>query len=846
MKNYSLAWSLARRELKGGIKNFRIFLCCLALGVATIAGIGSISEGLIVGLQKDGRILLGGDIALRVSHRPISGKQRSWLKNQAVLSEIITMGSMAHRLDDNQRSLIYLKAIDNRYPLYGNLVLDRTISTTQLFDFRNGAWGAIAEPRLLERLGLKVGDVVRVGVANFQIRALINSEPDNVGGSRAIAYGPRFFISRRSIRETELIRPGAQLSYRYRLKLPKETKLGQFRNKLENTFPDAGWRIRDRTSATPGVQRIIDRTTQFITLVGLTALLIGGVGISNAVRTYLARKSSVIATLKCIGASRSLIFQIYSIEIGVMAMLGIIAGLIIGAILPILSSNLLSQVLTLPLKTSLFFTPLLLAATYGILIAAIFSLWPIARACDIAPGSLFRDLVSPGSARPNHLMVIVIGLLFISLGLITILTAGDRVIAMWFVGGAAVTFGLLFFAGHIVMILTSRLSSIKTISMNTSLRLALANVYRPGTQTTNIVLSMGLGLTVLVAVVMIETNLTRQIRETLPTRAPGYFFIDIQPNQVKQFEETVQSVDGVSHLDRVPMLRGRIIRVNGIPSNKIQAAPDVAWVLRSDRGLTWSALPPENTKIVDGAWWQPDYSGPPLISFDARAAQGLGIGVGDTLTINVLGRPITAEIANLRQIVWGEMQINFVILFSPGVIENAPQTFIASLHVTRDAESAVEREVSNHFPNITAIRVRDIFDKMVELSERIANAVRLTSGITVLAGSLVLIGAIASSHQRRIYDAVVLKVLGARPRNIVSTLLIEYALLAMATAAASLIMGSIAGWAVLTKVMRIDWTLQPAAATVTTIGASLIIVVLALLSTWRVLGQKAAPILRND
>jgi len=396
------------------------------------------------------------------------------------------------------------------------------------------------------------------------------------------------------------------------------------------------------------------------------------------------------------------------------------------------------------------------------------------------------------------------------------------------------------------MILTSRLSSIKTISMNTSLRLALANVYRPGTQTTNIVLSMGLGLTVLVAVVMIETNLTRQIRETLPTRAPGYFFIDIQPNQVKQFEETVQSVDGVSHLDRVPMLRGRIIRVNGIPSNKIQAAPDVAWVLRSDRGLTWSALPPENTKIVDGAWWQPDYSGPPLISFDARAAQGLGIGVGDTLTINVLGRPITAEIANLRQIVWGEMQINFVILFSPGVIENAPQTFIASLHVTRDAESAVEREVSNHFPNITAIRVRDIFDKMVELSERIANAVRLTSGITVLAGSLVLIGAIASSHQRRIYDAVVLKVLGARPRNIVSTLLIEYALLAMATAAASLIMGSIAGWAVLTKVMRIDWTLQPAAATVTTIGASLIIVVLALLSTWRVLGQKAAPILRND
>jgi putative ABC transport system permease protein len=376
--------------------------------------------------------------------------------------------------------------------------------------------------------------------------------------------------------------------------------------------------------------------------------------------------------------------------------------------------------------------------------------------------------------------------------------------------------------------------------------LALANLHRPGAQTANIVLSLGLGLTVLVAVVVVEANLTRQIRETLPAKAPGYFFIDIQPHQVAPFEKTVRAIDGVSTLDRVPMLRGRITAVKGVPSKQVKVTPDVAWVLRNDRGLTWSAEPPENAKIIEGSWWPEDYSGPPLISFDARAARGFGVGVGDSLTINVLGRPITAQIANLREIGWGTMQINFVIIFSPGVIERAPQTHIATVQLTPDSERAVEAAVAKQFANITAIRVRDILEKLTDLTERIADAVRLTAGITVLAGALVLGGAIAGGQQRRLYDAVILKVLGARRRDVLASLFLEYLFLAVSTAFAAAIMGSIAGWAVLTRVMRIVWAPMPESVLITASGACLFIVAVALAGTWRVLGQKAAPMLRND
>ena len=448
MTTLPAALRLARRELRGGIKGFRIFLACLALGVATIAGIGSIADALVAGLEADGRVLLGGDVSLRVIHRPISRTQKDWLQANATVSEVTSMRSMAHRTDGAKRTLIYLKAVDNLYPLYGDLVLDNAAPPAQLLAQRNGVWGALVEPWIMERLGLATGDRVRVGDAPYEIRALIRSEPDRIGGARSITFGPRFIVSHDSLAATGLVRPGAQVRYRYRLRLPEKSDLNKFRASLDAKFPEAGWRVRDRTAATPGVKRVIDRTTQFITLVGLTALLIGGVGAGNAVRSYLGGKSSIIATLKCIGATKVLIFQTYLIEIGIMAAMGIGIGLVIGAALPALAASVISQFMALPLRFAIYPGPLLLAAAFGVLTAMAFSLWPLARACGIAPGSLFRDLVAPEHAQPDRAVWLAVGLLIVSLATLAIVTAYDRVIASWFVGGSAVAFALFYGSGR--------------------------------------------------------------------------------------------------------------------------------------------------------------------------------------------------------------------------------------------------------------------------------------------------------------------------------------------------------------------------------------------------------------
>ncbi len=833
---------LALRDLRGGISSFKIFLGCLVLGVTAIAGIGSISSSIVAGLAADGRVLLGGDVALRLAHRPATPAQLKWLNERADVTRVTSMRSMANRYDRKSRMLVNLKSVDGLYPLFSSLKLDRAVVLKEALAYRDNAWGAVVEPRVLERLGLEIGDMVTVGSASFRLNAVIQSEPDRVGGIRSITRGPRFTVDAKSLSATGLVQPGTQISYEYRLRLPTNTPLTEFRNDLTTKFPEAGWRIRDRTTAAPSAERFINRTAQFLTLVGLTALLIGGVGAGNAVRGYLNGKTTIIATLKCIGAERRLIFRIWLTEIAFMTGAAILLGLLIGAALPVAVSAALAELLPVPLKIGFYPEPLLLATCYGVLVSAAFSLWPLARACAIAPGSLFRDLVVPANSKVSWQTGLLVMLCVGALAALAIITAHDQRIATGFVVGSAIAFALFYGAGKLMMKLAALCGGIKS----TRVRLALANLHRPGSQTANVVLSMGLGLTVLVAVVVVQSNLARQITETMPSKAPGFYFVDIQPNQIDKFEQTVRRAGTIKNINRVPMLRGRVTHVKGIPASQVKAAPSAAWVLRNDRGLTWSTTPPEGAKIREGVWWPHNYSGPPLVSFDAGAAAGMGLTIGDTITVNVLGRPITAKIANLRAVDWRTLRVNFVMVFSPGVIQHAPQTHIAAIRLDPKYENAVENAVAANFANISVVRVRDVLKAVSELMDKIAAAVQMTAGITILAGTLVLAGAVAAGHQRRIYDSVVLKVLGAKRRDILATLLLEYGLLALSTALIATALGTFAGWAVLKHVMRAEWLPVTGSVATTAIGATIFMIGIALLGTWRSLGQKPAPLLRNE
>ncbi len=839
----SVSARIARRELRGGLKGFRVFLACLALGVAAIAGVGSLASAIEAGLKADGRVLLGGDVDLRLSHMPAGPVEQDWLRaNAERVSEVVEMRAMAIRSDGEERRLVELKSVDDAYPLYGELILSEGASLDTL-EKRGDAWGLIAAPQLVERMALAIGDTVTIGEARFELRGTFLSEPDK--GTQAFDLGPRVFIPREALAETQLEQPGSLIRYHYRIALPPETDVSIWIERLHEEFPGAAWRVRALDDAAPNIQRFVDRVGLFLTLVGLTALLVGGVGVGNAVRAFLNQRTSTIATLKCLGASGSTIFSIYIIQVGVLAIAGILIGLLIGGVGPALVVPMLADQLPVAARVGFYPAPLLLATGFGLLTTLVFTLWPLAKAAGVPAATLFRDMLNPISGRPGPRMMAAILASGLALAALAVFSADQPVIALGFAVGSVATLLAFRGAAWAAMAVARKLPRAR----NVRVALALGNLYRPGAPTGSVVVSLGLGLTVLIAVAMIEGNLSKQVSETFRGEAPGYYFIDVQPDQIDDFRAQLDGFEGLDRYETVPMLRGRITALKGVPVEQIEPHPDVAWILRGDRGITWSRTEPSRgSEVVSGQWWPADYAdaGRTLVSFDAEAAGHLGLSIGDLITVNVLGREIEAEIHNLREIDWTTLGINFVMVFSPGLIESAPQMYLATAYLTPEREVALEREVTDRFPNVSAIRVKEVLEGVDKILKNLAVAVTSIAAIAIVAGVLVLAGAVAAGHNRRIYDSVVLKVLGATRRDILVAYLLEFGILGLVTALISGLVGGLAAYVVIEVVMEAQWIFVPEAAAVTVIVALLATLSMGFVGTWSALGRKAAPLLRNE
>ncbi|HEX9465972.1 MAG TPA: FtsX-like permease family protein [Alphaproteobacteria bacterium] len=843
MSSWALAWRLARREMRGGFRGFRIFLACLMLGVAAIAGVGSIADGVHAGLDEDARQLLGGDVDLTLTQRAATPDELQGLAASGTVSRIAEMRAMART--DTERTLVELKAVDGAYPLLGAVALTgdgagaNAPELQAALSRRDGEWGAAVEPATLVRLGVRLGDRIKIGDQTFVLRAVGVAEPDRT--TNVFTLGPRVLVSLDSLPGTGLMQPGSLIRYQYRLLLNPGLDAAGFAGNVRQRFPDAGWRIRTPGEATPGVQRWVDRIAMFLTLVGLTALLVGGVGVANAVRSYLAGKTATIATLKCLGGSGGLILRIYLIHVMAMAAIGIGLGLLIGAVAPVVLVPLLANQLPVPTRIGIYPVALAMAAAFGILTAVAFSLWPLARAREVPPSALFRDLVAPARRRPRPLYAAIVAAALLALAALAVIASSDHALGFWFVVAAFGTF--LVFRGAAVLI--AALARRTPHTGRPGLRLALANLHRPGSPAPGLVLSLGLGLTVLTLITLVQGNITRELREQIPDVAPTFFFIDIQPDQVAAFDALLAASPGVGPVRRVPSLRGRIVKINSVPVEQAAVKPDAQWAVNSDRGLTYSAEPPIGSRIVAGKWWPADYAGPPLLSMDAQIAAGMGLKIGDALTVNVLGREVEAKIANLRAIDWTALGINYVLVFAPGTLEGAPQTHIATAQVAPGYEDAVERAVTQRFPNVSTIRVKDALALIDRLLGQIATAARVTASLTLLTGTLVLAGAVIATHRRRVYDAVVFKVLGARRRSIVGAFAIEFGLIGLATAIVAMALGTLSAWLLMTWYLRADFVFLPMIAFGTAAGAAVVVVALGLAGTWRALGQKPAPLLRN-
>jgi putative ABC transport system permease protein len=838
MSQVALAWRLARRELRGGIKGFRVFLACLILGVAAITAVSSVRDAITGGLSREGAVLLGGDADLELTYRFASADERAFLAaNSVTLSEIIDFRSMA--VGPTTRGLTQVKAVDSAYPLKGRVELDPAIDFAAALAGKDGLPGGVMDPLLIARLSMQIGDRFKLGDSEFVLMAALKREPDSSGG---FTLGPRTIVAAPALANSGLLQPGTLYETHYRLTFANPADFDRVSAALTEQFGDQGYRWRDARQGAPGVERFVDRMAAFLTLTGLAGLAVGGVGIATSVQAYLGRKRPVIATLKTLGAQRRLIFLIYAFEIAALAGVGIMIGILLGAALPMVLLPLFASQIPVPIALGLQPMALVEGALYGTLAAALFTLWPLAQAERVRVATLYRDSALGRSQWPRARYLVALALILAALVGAASLLTGMWKITLGAAGGMIGAFIALLAVTWLVKRLARRLARARALRGRTSLRLAFAAVGGPGSEALSVVLSLGLGLSVLASIGQIDGNLRRAIATELPDVAPSFFVVDIQPDQIDDFRARLDGFQGVTRVETAPMLRGVITELKGRPAREVAGGH---WVVEGDRGLTYADTPPNGTKITQGIWWAEGYTGEPQVSFAEEEALEIGLALGDAITVNVLGRDIKATITSFREVKFDRAGMDFVMVFNAAALQAAPHTWLSTIYAETEVEATLLNDLGAAYPNITLIGVKDAIERVAGLLQAIGRAVIYGALATLLTGGIVLIGAAAAGEKARVFEASVLKTLGATRRRVLLTFALRSLILGLAAGLVAVLAGGAAGWAVTTQVMEARFAFEPVSAALVISGGLLITLLAGLVFAAAPLAARPARVLRS-
>jgi putative ABC transport system permease protein len=839
------ALRFALRDLLGDPRGFGVFIACIVIGVAAISGVSGLSRSLAEGLAREGRTILGGDASFSLVSREFSPEQRAFFEARGRLSEITLMRAMARR-DDGEAALVEIKAVDpETYPAFGAVALEPDMPLSEALAERDGVPGLAVDPMLLARLDARLGDTVTIGLSRFMLRAMLRSEPDKLAGG--VGFGPRVMMSRAALAGAQLASPGAIFRNVVRVALngAGDADAKAFAADATAAFPQAGWEARTRNAVSPQFSRNLDRFAQLLTLVALTALVAGGAGVANAVQGFVERKRAQFAILKALGAEGSRVFKIALAQVLAAASFAILIGLAIGALIPWAGARALRELADLPVSAALDAQGAFLGALYGLLVVLIFALVPLGRAHATPVAALLRD--DPRGATLSRYRLGAAAAA-IALAALVMATSFDVKLGAAYVGAAVAAFAALRGAAWVAMWLARALPR----QRDARLRFALANIWRPKSLTPALMISIGLTQTLLVALALVEGAIHNELARADAGEIPNFFFIDVPKSQTRAFADFVLGEAPGARVEHVPMMRGRIVAVKDQPVDRIAVADDAKWALEGDRGVTFSATVPANSALAEGEWWPADYAGPPLVSLEQRIAEGMGLRIGDSIRVNVLGREITAKIASLRKVDWRSYAINFVMVFSPNAFVGAPYAELftvaygAPTVAARDAmDSRLTREAAKRFPSVVSVRVKDALAAIDKIAGQLALAARAAAGLAIVTAVLALASALASGQRARIHDAVVLKTLGATRVWLATAYALEFGLVGFAASLIALAAGAAAAYAMTTFVMKIDFAFAPGTVAATTLATLAVTIGLGLAGTWRVLSRRPGPELRE-
>ena len=792
---WSKAWIIAKRDLASGFRGLRLLLVCLFLGVGALAAIGSLTSAIQGELDNQGQVILGGDLEVELWQRMPTVAEMAYLEELGTISPGYRLQAMATTPD--VAVPVELKAVAPNYPMYGALLLQNgaTAGAPQ-------AGEAYLAPGAAERLGVAPGDSFSLGTQQVSVAGIIAEEPDRL--SEGFALGQTIIVPYALPEDAGLVAPGAMFQTKTRIAFDGQRDPDTVAEELEAAFPNSPFDIRTRNRASPGADRFVSRMGEFLTLVGLAALVIAGIGIGGGVNSYLEARRNSIATLKILGATSRDITRIYALEIGIAASIGAVAGLLAGVLVtPLLASALGSL---LPVSTAFAFDPLALlrAAAFGLLVALVFAAPPLARAKHFPAMALMRAGVSPLSQQWRG-AALPVGLGIVAIVALALIGSENPLLTAMFLGDAAAVLGFLALLGRAIRWAASRIPR----PSDPIVRAAVANLHRPGAATGSLVTALGFGLSAFVLLAGVQSSLDGNIRQSVPAQAPDYFVLDVPRDGVEQFRGLVSESAPDAAVQTVPTLRGSITSFG--PEDAMVRVDQMeeregTWGLRGERGLTYSDTVPQGNAVTSGEWWDEGYSGEPLVSVDEELAQAAGIAIGDMISISVLGVDFTARVANTRRIDWESLGFNNVWVFSANTFANAPHNLAATIDLPEGTQAdGLLRTLVTAFPSSSVIEVGPLLTEARTILDQVSLAILAAASVAVLAGIAVLLGAIAAARAARIYDTVILRVLGASRRQLLALQFVEFGLLAAVLALVALALGTGVAWLVIVQMFEFEW-----------------------------------------
>ena len=824
---------LAWRETRGAGRHFVYLVACITLGVGALVAVASFAASLERTVGRSARALMGGDVEIR-STQPLSVEGLAVIANLGAdtlpITELVAMSTAGGR-----SQIVELKAVGPGYPFYGDLITEPAAPLGALI----GKSRVLVHESLLARLGLRVGDKLTIGEGDFTVSGVIRQEPDRAVG--VFSLGPRVLIDAGDLEGTRLIRQGSRVRHRVLFRLAADKNVDAFRDALAARVTDAGVRVTTYTQAQPGVRRFWNQLTVYLGLTGLVALMVGGIGVATSVRAFVQGKLETIAVLKCLGAGWRQVLAAYLLQTVLLGLAGSLLGAALGSALQWALAPALAPLMPVPLEAGVSTRAVLAGLAMGTGLTLLFALWPLLDIRRVPPALILRHEVEtrlPGRRPWLAAVPIAAGL-----GALAVWEAGSFMVGAIFIGGLAGALILLAAGARLVIEGARRLPRLRSLAW----RQAVANLHRPGSHAGTVLVSLGLAVMLIVAVALLEQSLRAELAQRGPGRAPAFFFIDIQPDQAEPFRRLVADKTGQEPA-LTPVVRSRLAAIDGAPvSQDARQRREEVWYLSREYVLTWAALQPAENPVVAGRWWTAEEAArEPLISVEEEIAKNLGVGIGGTLGFDIQGVTVTARVANLRRVEWQTFGTNFFVIFSQGALDGAPTTWLATARVAPDDELGVQSAVTAAFPNVTAIPVREVLERIAGVLDQIALAIRLLAGVSIATGLIVTAGALGVSRHQRLYQSVILKALGATRGLVARVFAVEYALLGTAAGFGGSTLAAALAWGVLHWVLEVPWGGSPATLAWGVAASALLALAVGFLGTFRLLGKRPLAVLRGE